>query len=121
MKIWHWVVIVPLAAILAVAVVVFGEIRRLDVEQISPDLHVLYGAGGNVAVLKTQKGTVIVDSMTLHYQGQRIKAKAEALTNDKVVMVINTHYHLDHTHGNPALARHTCCCDRADAAPFNHL
>jgi glyoxylase-like metal-dependent hydrolase (beta-lactamase superfamily II) len=40
--------------------------------------------------------------MTLPLQGQRIREKARELTGAETVLVINTHYHLDHTHGNPA-------------------
>ena len=102
MKIWHWIAMILVAGLLAIAFVIISEVRRLEVEQLSPNLHVLFGAGGNVAVLKTSQGTVVVDSMTLEYQGARIRAKAEELSGAPVVMVINTHYHLDHTHGNPA-------------------
>ncbi len=93
-------------AIVAVVVVFFSyaalQIHSLEVEQISDDLHVIYGLGGNAGVLSTSDGTVIVDTMTLHYQGERIKEVAEELTGSPVKMIINTHYHLDHTHGNPA-------------------
>ena len=76
--------------------------HAIEIEQLSDDLWVLYGAGGNVAVLRTGEGTVIVDTMTLSYQGERIRDIAEELTGSAVVMIINSHYHLDHTHGNPA-------------------
>ena len=59
------------------------------------------GLGGNVGVLATGDGTVLVDTMTLEAQGAAIRETAEALTGEPVVMIINTHYHLDHTHGNP--------------------
>ncbi len=39
--------------------------------------------------------------MTVPLQGERIRANAEALTGQPVVMVVNTHYHVDHTGGNP--------------------
>ncbi len=102
MKWWAWLLSVLAASVLILASYVFVSIRSLDVEQISDDLYVLYGLGGNVAVLDTDEGTVIVDTMTLAYQGGQIKAKAEALTGKPVIAIINSHYHLDHTHGNPA-------------------
>jgi cyclase len=102
MRILKWV----LGSIVLIVVVVGGyayfELRSLEVEQITEDLYVLYGLGGNVAVLDTDEGTVIVDSMTTGIQGERIREEAEALTGKPVTLVINTHYHLDHTHGNPA-------------------
>jgi glyoxylase-like metal-dependent hydrolase (beta-lactamase superfamily II) len=62
------------------------------------------GLGGNTALLKTTAGNVIVDTMTLPLQGARIRETARELTGMDTVVVINTHYHLDHTHGNPAFA-----------------
>ncbi len=81
---------------------VFLQVRSLEVEQVTPDLYVLYGLGGNVAILDTDEGTVIVDTMTLQYQGERIKEIAMELTGKPITLIVNTHYHLDHTHGNPA-------------------
>ncbi|MGI9323000.1 MAG: hypothetical protein ACR2PJ_05400, partial [Pseudomonadales bacterium] len=40
---------------------VFYKVNQLEVEQVTGDLHVIYGLGGNVAVLATSEGTVIVD------------------------------------------------------------
>ena len=95
--------------ILAILFISFGMatflymgLNSFTVEKITDDLHVISGKGGNVAVLNTEEGAILVDSMSFSMQGERIRKKAEELTNGKVIMVINTHYHLDHTHGNPA-------------------
>lgn len=96
-------VLIGLAVVVAGFFAVVGfTIHGLEVEQVTDDLHVIYGMGGNVGVLKTDDGTVIIDTMTLEYQGERIRDLAESLTGSPVIMIINTHYHLDHTHGNPA-------------------
>jgi glyoxylase-like metal-dependent hydrolase (beta-lactamase superfamily II) len=60
------------------------------------------GVGGNVGVLVTGAGVVVVDTMTFVRQGEAIRERIAELTDRPVVAVINTHYHLDHTHGNPA-------------------
>lgn len=96
-----WVASVLFVALLAGAAFVFVQLRSLEVERITDDLHMVKGIGGNVAVLKTGVGAIIVDTMTFTLQGSRIRHLAESLTGEKVVMVINTHYHGDHTHGNP--------------------
>jgi glyoxylase-like metal-dependent hydrolase (beta-lactamase superfamily II) len=62
------------------------------------------GLGGNVGVLRTNDGAVIVDTMSFPMQGDRIADLARELTGKPVAIVINTHYHRDHTHGNPAFA-----------------
>jgi cyclase len=101
LKFLKWtLVVVALVAAVGGAFVVY-QIRSLDVERITDDLHLIKGLGGNVAVLKTGAGTVVVDTMTFAMQGARIRHVAEALTGEPIVMVINTHYHSDHTHGNP--------------------
>lgn len=102
MRWWIWVLLGLGVIVLIGGGAVFWTAHSLESEQITDDLHVLYGAGGNVGVLRTGEGTVIVDTMTFNYQGSRIQAVAEELTGEPVVMIINTHYHLDHTHGNPA-------------------
>jgi len=79
----------------------YFQVRSLDVEALDEGLFVLRGVGGNATVLSTPAGAVVVDSMTFPLQGGLIREKAEQLTGQKVALVINTHYHLDHTHGNP--------------------
>jgi len=102
MRIWQWLVVSVVVIVLALSGYVFLQIRSLTVDQITNDLYVIYGLGGNVAVLDTDEGTVIVDTMTLQYQGERIIEAAMALTGKPITLIINTHYHIDHTHGNPA-------------------
>jgi glyoxylase-like metal-dependent hydrolase (beta-lactamase superfamily II) len=82
-------------------VYVLGGVRGLEVERLTPDVHVLRGWGGNVAVLRTPEGAVVVDTMTFRMQGERIRELAERLAGGPVQAVVNTHYHRDHTHGNP--------------------
>lgn len=107
MKLWKKILI-ALVVLLGLAIgFVYWKVHSLEVVQVTPDLHVLYGIGGNVGVLKTGAGTVIVDTMTFTFQGDRIRDVAEELTGEPVVMIINTHYHVDHTHGNPAFASGT--------------
>jgi glyoxylase-like metal-dependent hydrolase (beta-lactamase superfamily II) len=79
----------------------------LESEKVTEDVSVIYGFGGNVGVLRTEHGVVIVDSMTFIAQGRRIRALAERIGGGPLQAVINTHYHLDHTHGNPAFAAGT--------------
>jgi glyoxylase-like metal-dependent hydrolase (beta-lactamase superfamily II) len=107
MRWWQWVLTVLVVGILIFGSYSFVSVRNLEVEQLDEDLYVLYGLGGNVAVLSTDEGAVIVDTMTLQYQGDRIKELATELTGKPVIAIINTHYHLDHTHGNPAFDQGT--------------
>ena len=96
-----WVAVGMAVAVAGIAALLFYEVRSMTVERVTDDLHMIKGLGGNVAVLKTGAGTVIVDTMTFAMQGSRIRHIAEGLTGEPIVLVINTHYHSDHTHGNP--------------------
>jgi glyoxylase-like metal-dependent hydrolase (beta-lactamase superfamily II) len=101
MKFWKKCVLALLLLSVIFIIYVFLSIRSLDVETINDDIHIIRGAGGNTTVLNTKAGAVVIDSMTFKMQGSLIREKAEELTGKEVVLLINTHYHLDHTHGNP--------------------
>ena len=73
-------------------------------ERVTDDVHAVRGLGGNVGVLRTSAGAVVVDTMTFRIQGERIRELAERLAGGPIQVVINTHYHVDHTHGNPGFA-----------------
>ena len=96
------VVVVLLVGCAVLAIVGYQQVTTLRVETLGEDVFVLSGFGGNVGVLRTERGSVIVDTMTFRMQGEGIRERAEALTGVPVFKVVNTHYHLDHTHGNPA-------------------
>jgi cyclase len=92
-------------AVLGIAVALIWGYRRateLDVAPVTEDVHMIYGLGGNVGVLHTDRGAVVVDTMTFRAQGAHILQLAEKLGGGPVQAVVNTHYHSDHTHGNPA-------------------
>jgi glyoxylase-like metal-dependent hydrolase (beta-lactamase superfamily II) len=102
-KIILWTLGLILAGISGFVLYLRGDMQELTVTQVTPDLHMISSEwGGNVGVLKTGAGTVVVDTMTFTLQGERIREIAEGLTGEPVTMIINSHYHLDHTHGNPA-------------------
>lgn len=86
------------------ATFVYQRVVGLASEQVTADVSVIYGAGGNVGVLRTNRGAVIVDTMTFAVQGRRIRELAERIGGGPMQAVINSHYHRDHTHGNPGFA-----------------
>src|SRR5712691_11550609 len=90
--------------VLAVGGWAWQRTGRIDVERVAPDLYLLTGVGGNTTVLVTDAGVVVVDTMTFVRQGAAILARIRELTDKPVAAILNTHYHLDHTHGNPAFA-----------------
>lgn len=101
MRWWGWLIVALIALPMLLGAYVYVRLGDIDSERIGDDVWVLFGLGGNVTVLRTDAGSVIVDAMTVPLQGSRIRANAEALTGAPVVVIVNTHYHLDHTGGNP--------------------
>jgi cyclase len=77
---------------------------KATVEQLAPDLHILYGAGGgqvagNVLVLTGKEGTLLVDSGYPIFV-PKYRAAIASFGGGKVVYVVNTHWHDDHSEGN---------------------
>jgi len=96
------------------AVVTFGGVwvaytqnpppaTQLAVQKIKDDLYVIGMAqgvgGGNVAVLLTDEGVILVDDM-FDRNHNEIMAKVQSLTAKPVKYVLNTHQHDDHAGGN---------------------
>jgi glyoxylase-like metal-dependent hydrolase (beta-lactamase superfamily II) len=63
------------------------------------NVTVLSGAGGNIAVLLAREGKMVVDSGYASCQPQLTAALA-ALNDQPIRILINTHWHPDHTDGN---------------------
>jgi glyoxylase-like metal-dependent hydrolase (beta-lactamase superfamily II) len=85
-----------------VAGALWWKIGTLEHVRLTDNVHVYTGVGGNVGVLVTPEGVAVVDTMTFVRQGDRIRSEVRKLTEQPIVTVLNTHYHSDHTHGNPA-------------------
>jgi len=74
----------------------------LTLEKITPNLYVIIGNGGNVAVMPTSEGVLLIDDKFAQ-DGPEIVAKVKTVSEKPIRYVINTHQHGDHTGGNEAL------------------
>lgn len=78
---------------------------QIGATELAPGLFELTGYGGNMALLIGPEGPVLVDAQFAPVAG-KIKAKvAELAGGAKVKTLINTHWHGDHTNGNPEFGR----------------
>ena len=102
LRLLTYVLLTLIVLLVAGAGFVWWRTGVIDTTVVKPNVWMLSGIGSNVTVISTTEGAIVVDSMTFVRQGERILERAQALTNTPVVALINTHYHLDHTHGNPA-------------------
>src|SRR5262249_10332434 len=75
---------------------------QLTMEKVTEGLYVIIGSGGNVAVMPTSEGVLLVDDKFAQ-DGPQILAKVKSVTDKPIRYVLNTHQHGDHTGGNANL------------------
>lgn len=75
------------------------EIRA---EHAGGNVHVLFGAGGNIGVLRAPDGVVLIDDQFAPLT-EKILAAVKAIDPRPIRFLINTHWHGDHTGGNENL------------------
>jgi len=66
------------------------------------NIHVLFGAGGNIGVSAGEDGVFIIDDQFAPLT-DRIKAAIAKISDQPIQYAINTHFHGDHTGGNENL------------------
>jgi len=73
-------------------------------EKLADNLFVLFGAGGNIAVLTGAEGAFVVDS-DLTEMSAKLRSALALVSDQRVRFLVNTHFHFDHAGGNPTLGR----------------
>jgi len=78
----------------------YYQYQRTETLRLDDRFHVVLGGGGNSSILTSDDGVLLVDTKFLR-PGRRLAEIVAGLTDQPVRAIINTHYHRDHTHGNP--------------------
>jgi cyclase len=73
---------------------------EIKVQKVAGSVYMLQGAGGNIGASVGDDGIVIVDDEFLPL-AEKIEAALKGITDKPVKVVLNTHWHGDHTGGNP--------------------
>src|SRR5438034_8070886 len=73
---------------------------EIKVQKVAGSVYMLTGAGGNIGVSAGDDGIVIVDDQFAPL-AEKIRAALKGIADKPVKFVINTHWHGDHTGGNP--------------------
>ena len=71
----------------------------LTIEKVKEDLYNIVGDGGNVGVLITKDGVIVIDDKFAR-DSDEILNKVKSVTNLPIRYILNTHHHGDHTGGN---------------------
>lgn len=72
---------------------------QLTMNKVKADLYNIEGDGGNVAVLVTGEGVILVDDK-FDRDHDAIVSNIKSITNQPVKYVLSTHHHSDHSGGN---------------------
>lgn len=77
--------------------------EKATVQQLTDGLHVIRGAGGNIALSTGPDGVVMIDD-DLPGMEEKIAAAVATVTDQPVDIILNTHWHFDHAGGNKFFA-----------------
>lgn len=82
-----------------------GAAATLDAVPLRDGLVQISGVGGNVVVLRSPDGLLLVDSGAAEHAQQLTTFVADQFGRTPVRVLFNTHWHLDHTGGNDTIVR----------------
>jgi cyclase len=97
------VLVALLTALPAAAQRDFSQVE-IKTQELAPGLYMLQGAGGNLAVLAGEDGTLLIDDDYAPLT-EKIKAAIGKISPQPLRFVVNTHWHGDHTGGNENLGK----------------
>jgi cyclase len=75
------------------------RVVKMQTLDVSDNLYLLTGGGGNTLALATADGVVLIDTKLAGW-GRPILESVKAVSDKPVTMIINTHTHGDHTGSN---------------------
>lgn len=78
--------------------------QDFKVEKVAGNVYVLFGRGGNIGISYGEDGLLMIDTQFENI-ADKIKAELTKLGTDKSRFVFNTHWHGDHTGGNPVFGK----------------
>jgi len=78
--------------------------QAAEVRHLAPATDVLIGTSGNVLIVSAPDGALIVDDER-PADVEEILAAVKGVTPGPIRLAVNTHWHLDHSGGNEALAK----------------
>jgi cyclase len=76
---------------------------ELVITPLAGNLWLIAGAGGNVMVLKSSAGVLMVDGGAREHSARLLKAVRDIAGSDRVHTLFNTHWHADQTGSNATL------------------
>ena len=75
---------------------------KIDLVPVAGPVYMLEGGGGNIGVVADEAGLVLIDAMYERAAGAIRQAVKSLPGGERVRVLVNTHWHADHTDGNKA-------------------
>jgi glyoxylase-like metal-dependent hydrolase (beta-lactamase superfamily II) len=91
--------LVALSLVMTLPATVQAQDVQLTTTEITENLHMLSGKGGNIAVMIGNDGTFVIDDQMAPAVPALLET-IKTLGGETPRFLINTHYHFDHTGGN---------------------
>lgn len=79
------------------------EAVEIQTQSITDNISFLIGRGGNIGVIHSEEGIMIIDDQYAPLS-HKIEAALMKLSESNLKFIVNTHYHGDHTGGNENLS-----------------
>ncbi len=91
--------------ILASSYAIAADDPQITVSKAKDNIYMLQGPGGNIGLLASETGLLLVDDKYAPL-AEKIERAMKSVTDQKLKYVVNTHYHGDHTGSNEYFADH---------------
>jgi glyoxylase-like metal-dependent hydrolase (beta-lactamase superfamily II) len=105
-KVAKWIGLIGLGLVAIVAVFYFiyvkpvlNKIEATRIVDYDKNLTIYEGGGGNSGILVSDSVVLVIDSK-MGDGAEALAAKVKELAGSKPILVVNTHYHIDHSAGN---------------------
>ncbi len=72
---------------------------EISIEQVTENIYVLFGSGGNIGILAGEDGVIMIDDQYAPLS-EKIEVAIQTISDHPVKYLLNTHWHGDHTGGN---------------------
>lgn len=83
-----------------------GDSTSFTTTKLTEQTYLLQGKGGNIAVITGEQGLVVIDAEYQTMSDALLNELAHYGGVEKVLYLLNTHWHGDHTEGNHVLGHH---------------
>jgi glyoxylase-like metal-dependent hydrolase (beta-lactamase superfamily II) len=108
-----------LGASITVSATALGQRPEIETFHVQGNIHMLVGAGANVAVQTGDDGVLVIDTGSREAAAD-VLAAIRRLSDKPIRWIINTHAHADHTGGNETISQAGITVNGNPAAIISH-